>query len=152
MSGSVTGATVGLIPVGYDDMEKAMRTIDWGAAWTDEFLEDGVRVLAVGGDFSPAAGERLAAHIRGLAEAGEDAFVVDLVAVEAMDPRAMLPLLSAARELKSVDCRISVVFDPLLQVFAVEGLEDLYDVAVTREDAVAVIARRDPARPVGRSS
>lgn len=123
-----------------------MSTIDRGPAWTEELSEDGVRVIAVGSEFSPTIGERLAEHILGLAEAGEDAFVVDLVAVQAMDPRAILPLLSAARELRSGEGRVAVVFDPLLQVFAVEGLEDLYDVAVTREDAVARITRRDPAK------
>jgi hypothetical protein len=133
-------------------MEKLMRTINWGPAWTEESSEDGVRVLAVGGEFTPAAGERLAEHVLGLAEAGEDAFVIDLVAVEAMDPRAMVPILRAARELQSVAGRISVVFDPLLQVFAAEGLEDLYEVAVTREDALAGIRRRDPARSNGGST
>jgi hypothetical protein len=133
-------------------MEKAMRTINWGPASTEESFDDGVRVLAIGGEFTPAAGEQLAKHILGLAKAGEDAFVIDLVTVEAMDPRSMVPVLRAARELESVDGRISVVFDPLLQVFAAEGLEDLYDVAVTREDAVAGIRRRDPARSNGRST
>ena len=78
--------------------------------------------------------------------------MIDLVAVEEMDPRAMLPLLRASRELRRLGGRVSVVFDPLLQVSAVKGLEDLYDVAVTRGDAVAGIARRDPAGPSGRAS
>jgi hypothetical protein len=122
-----------------------MAPIVWGMHWTEELADGGVRVFAVSGEFTPAVSERLARRMSALAEAGEDAFVIDLVGVEAMDPRAMLPLLRAARELRSVGGRVTVVFDPLLQVFAVEGLEDLHDVAVTREDAVAGLARHDTA-------
>jgi hypothetical protein len=99
----------------------------------------------VGPAFTPTVGERLAQRISALAAAGEDAFVIDLVEVEAMDPRAMASIIGVSRALRSAGRRVSVVFDPLLQLFCAEGLEDLYDVAVTREDAVAAIARRDPA-------
>ena len=78
-------------------------------------------------------------------EALAEAEAWDLVAVVAMDPRTMIPLLRASRQVHSDGGRISAVFDPLLQLFAVEGLEDLFDVAVTREDAVAGIAQRGSA-------
>jgi hypothetical protein len=122
-----------------------MAPIVWGMHWTEELADGGVRVFAVSGEFTPAVSERLARRMSALAEAGEDAFVIDLVGAEPMDPRAMPPLLCAARELRPTGGRVSVVFDPLLQVFAVEGLEDLHDVAVTREDAIAGLARHDPA-------
>jgi hypothetical protein len=121
-----------------------MGPIVWGMGWTEELAEGDVRVLAVSGAFTPAVADRLARRIVALAETAGDAFVIDLVAVERMDPRAMLPLLRTARELQPPGTRISVVFDSLLQVFAVQGLEDLYDVAVTREDAIAGLARREP--------
>lgn len=119
-----------------------MRTINGEPAWTEEPAGHGVRVLAVRGQFTQPVGERLARRVLGLAATGEHAFVVDLAAVEAMDAQAMTPLLLAAREVRSGGGRISVVFDPLLQVFAVDGLEDLFDVAVTREEAVAGIMRQ----------
>jgi anti-anti-sigma regulatory factor len=125
------GATVG-----------SMRTINGAPAWTEEPADHGVRVLAVHGQFTQPVGERLARRVLGLVATGERAFVVDLAAVGAMDAQAMIPVLRAAREVRSAGGRISVVFDPLLQVFAVNGLEDLFDVAVTREDAVAGIMQQ----------
>jgi hypothetical protein len=71
--------------------------------------------------------------------------VIELVEAHAMDPQAMAALIGVARELRPAGGRVSVVFDPLLQGFCAEGLEDLYDAAVTRDDAVAWIVRRDPA-------
>ena len=128
-----------------------MQTIGWAPWWTEEVTDDRVRVVAVGAAFTPTVGERLAHRIRLLAAAGDDAFVIDLVEVQAMDPRAMAALIGVARELRPAGGRVSVVFDPLLQVFCAEGLEDLYDVAVTRDDAVAGIVRRNPATSSERS-
>jgi anti-anti-sigma regulatory factor len=119
-----------------------MQAINGEAAWTEEPADHGVNVFAVRGELTRAIGERLARRVLALASSGEHAFVVDLAAVGAMDARAMIPLLRAARVVRPGGGRISVVFDPLLQVFAVDGLEDLFDVAVTREDAVAGIAQR----------
>jgi anti-anti-sigma regulatory factor len=145
MLGPLVSATVLHAHMLSDDMEAAMRTINGGPGWTEELADHGVRVLAVRGQFTQAVGERMAQRLLGLASAGGRDFVVDLVAVVAMDPQAMIPLLRASRQVRSDGGRISVVFDPLLQVFAVEGLEDLFDVAVTREDAVAGIAQRGSA-------
>jgi ABC-type transporter Mla MlaB component len=118
-----------------------MQTINGEPAWTEETADDGVNVFAVHGELTRAVAERLARRVLGLASSGEHAFVVDLAAVGAMDARAMIPLLRAARVVHPDGGRVSVVFDPLLQVFAVDGLEALFDVAVTREDAVAGIAQ-----------
>jgi hypothetical protein len=134
------------------DTEKAMETIEWRESWTEEVTDNGVRVLALGPAFTPTVAERLAERISALAASGEDAFVIDLVEVQAMDPRAMASVIGVSRALRSAGSRVSVVFDPLLQLFCAEGLEDLYDVAVTREDAVAGIARRDPAASSQHSS
>ena len=119
-----------------------MQTINGEPAWTEEPADHGVNVFAVRGELTQAIGERLARRVLAFASRGEHAFVVDLAAVGAMDARAMIPLLRAARVVHPDGGRVSVVFDPLLQVFAVDGLEALFDLAVTREDAVAGIAQR----------
>jgi len=105
----------------------------------------GVDVLVVDGSFDPAVGLRVARRILALADEGRRAFVVDLSAAT-VDPRAMIPLVRVARQLERSGVRISVVFDSLLAVFTAPGLEALYDVAVTREDAIDRVLRQ-PARP-----
>jgi anti-anti-sigma regulatory factor len=98
--------------------------------------EADVEVLGVAGLFDRIEAEQVRDRIIALAARGQRRFVVDLANVEAMAPQAMTPLLQAARRLQPDDGRVSVVFDPFLTVFAAEGLEDLFDVAVTREDAL----------------
>jgi len=112
-----------------------------GSEWTEEPAAEGVALLGLHREVNPPKGERLAQRILELAAAGGRAFIVDLSAVDALDPRAMTPLLRAARRLRPEGVRVSVVFDTLLTVFTVEGLNELYDVAVTREDALARISR-----------
>jgi hypothetical protein len=75
-----------------------MRTINGRPAWTEEPAGLGVNVLAVRGELTWATGERLARRVLALASTGQHAFVVDLATVGAMDARAMIPLLHAARE------------------------------------------------------
>lgn len=103
-----------------------------GSEWTEEPAAEGVALLGLHREVNPPKGERLAQRILELAAAGGRAFI---------DPRAMTPLLRAARRLRPEGVRVSVVFDTLLTVFTVEGLDELYDVAVTREDALARISR-----------
>lgn len=98
--------------------------------------ESEVEVLAVSGVFDRIQAGQLRDRIVALAHSGGRRFVVDLSRVEVMTPEMISPLREAARRLEPVGGRVSIVFDPLLTVFAAEGLEDLYDVAVTREDAV----------------
>jgi anti-anti-sigma factor len=103
---------------------------------TEEAREAGVEVLTVGGAFDGIEAESLRDLITELAGQGERRFVVDLSHVTAMAPEAMAPLLDAASRIEGNDGRVSVIFDPFLTVFAADGLDALFDVAVTREDAL----------------
>ena len=111
------------------------------AAWT-EYPAISVRVLQVRPVFDAVAAERLARRIVYLAAGGERAIVVDLSGIEAVGAEAVAPLVAAARRVEADGVRISVVFDTLLQTFAMPGIEAFYDVAVTAQDAVARLARR----------
>lgn len=68
-----------------------------GSEWTEEPAAEGVALLGLHREVNPPKGERLAQRILELAAAGGRAFIVDLSAVDALDPRAMTPLLRAAR-------------------------------------------------------
>ena len=105
-------------------------------AWTEERQGRDLQLLSVSERFPAAAGEELAGRIIQLAEQGTRAFVVDLSEVGVLDPRAVLPLVREARRLGARGVPISVVFDPLLLVFQVPGVDAFYDVAVTAEDAI----------------
>jgi hypothetical protein len=72
---------------------------------------------------------------------------VDLSTAEAVDPSAMTPLVRICVDLESSGVRVSVVLDSALAIFAVDGRDAFFDVAVTRQDAVARLSRQ-PARPL----
>jgi len=109
--------------------------------WT-EYPASAARVLEVQPGFDAGAGERLAQRIIELAAGGQQDVVVDLSRLESVGPDAVAPLMAVARRLEAAGVRISVVFDSLLQVFAMPGIEAFSDVAVTAPDAVARLARR----------
>ena len=106
--------------------------------------DDGARevdVFAVRGVFYEAAGSRVAQRIHDLARQGRHAFVIDLATADDVDPSALTPVFSECAELEADSGRISVVMDSRLAVFVASGREALYDIAVTRQDAVARIFR-----------
>ena len=108
--------------------------------WT-EYSATHARVLEVRPVFDAGTGQRLAQRIVELAAGGQRAVVVDLSGLEAVGPDAIAPVVAAARRLEAEGVRISVVFDSLLQVFAMPGIDAFFDVAVTAQDAVARLAR-----------
>lgn len=114
------------------------------AAWT-EYPATPARVLQVRPVFDAGAGERLVQRIVELAASGQQAIVVDLSGIEAVGADAIAPLVAAARRLDARGVRISVVFDSLLQLFAMPGIDAFFDVEVTAQDAVARLARREAA-------
>jgi anti-anti-sigma regulatory factor len=109
--------------------------------WT-EYPATPARVLQVRPVFDAGAGERLAQRIVELATGGQQAIIVDLSGIEAVGPDAIAPVVAAARRLDAEGVRIAVVFDSLLQVFAMPGIDAFFDVAVTAHDAVARLARQ----------
>lgn len=110
------------------------------ATWT-EHTAPAALLLRVRDPFAAVEGERLAQRIVGLAGQGQDAFVVDLSGLLAASPEAMAPVVDAARRLHAAGVRISVVFDSLLQVCCTPGIEELFDVAVTAQDALERLSR-----------
>jgi hypothetical protein len=109
------------------------------AAGNDDGAHD-VDVFGVRGVFDEAAGTRVAQRIHDLARQGRHAFVIDLASADDVDPSALTPVFSVCAELEPDGGRISVVMDSRLAVFEASGREALYDVAVTRQDAVARIS------------
>jgi hypothetical protein len=83
----------------------------------------------------------VAQRILDLTRYGRRAFVIDLAGADDVDPNARMPVFTVCAQLEPDGGRISVVMDSRLAVFAASGREALYDVAVTREDAVARILR-----------
>jgi anti-anti-sigma factor len=102
----------------------------------EEIHEAGAEVLVAFGEFDHERAIAIEQRIAELAARGVHRFVVDLSHVDAIAPEAVAPLLEAARRREPENGRVSVVFDPFLTVFAVDGLDDLFDVAVTRDDAL----------------
>ena len=100
-----------------------------------------VDVFNFRGAFDEPAARRVAERILDLAGRGRRAFVIDLEGADDVEPRALTRIFSTCAQLEPDGGRISVVMDARLTVFGVEGREALYDVAVTRDDAVARILR-----------
>ena len=102
-------------------------------------------VFALRGPLDVPAGRCLARRIVELAEQGSRDFVIDLSTAEAVDPSAMESLVPICVDLESSRVRVSVVLASALAIFAADGRDAFFDVAVTREAAVARLSRQ-PAR------
>lgn len=110
-------------------------------------LDDGaVALIVVHGELdlftAPELRERLRAHL----EADDVDLVVDLAACAFVDASGCQALLRAARRLGARGGRLAIVStDPgNARVFTVMGLDELFPIAGTREDAVAALRRPSP--------
>ena len=106
-------------------------------AWSEKANALGIHVFTVGPRLRMFGAEQLAGRIMQLASEGSRNFIVDLSPTEDVDVRALAPLVGVAGELGERHGRLSIVLDPLLVIFQAEGLERLFEVAVTEEAAVA---------------
>jgi len=115
----------------------AVATPTLETVWSEKTNALGIHVFTVGPRLRIFGAERLAGRIMQLASEGGRDFIVDLSPTEDVDVRALAPLVGVAGELRERHGRLSIVLDPLLVIFQAEGLERLFEVAVTEEAAVA---------------
>lgn len=111
----------------------------WDARFEVENLDDSTRVIGVSGEVDLANAGVLDDHIDQATRDGIHTLVVDLTLAEHLDSSALAKLLSARQHLLGVGAEFGIVVPEgrLRRTFEIRGLEGLFTLAETREDALA---------------
>ena len=115
-----------------------MRAV-WEARFEVENLDDSTRVIGVSGEVDLANAGVLDDHIDQATRDGVQILVVDLTRAEHLDSSALAKLLSARQHLLGVGAGFGLVVPSgrLRRTFEIRGLDGLFTLAETREDALA---------------
>lgn len=103
-----------------------------------EAVRDGIPVLAVKGEIDVSTAPELRERLLAAAESGQTVVVVDLSDVSFVDSTALGVLVSGVKRFRSVggDLRLVVTRPHISKVLEITGLNDVFAIYVTAEDAV----------------
>jgi anti-sigma B factor antagonist len=106
----------------------------------EEALPDGTPVLAVTGDLDLFTAPEFREHLGACAEAGRGRVVVDFRGASFIDSSGAAALLQV-RRLHREDARLVIVNrNPgIARIFEVMGLDELFTIVATRDEAAAVL-------------
>ena len=99
---------------------------------------EGTAVLAVQGEVDVSTAPELRERLLALAEAGRTVAVVDLSDVSFVDSTALGVLVSGVKRLRSAggDLRLVVTQPRISKVFEITGLNDVFRIYLSAEEAV----------------
>ena len=108
----------------------------------DDSTPAGWTVLAVRGEIDVAAAPGLREQLIALIEDGTDRLLVDLEGVDFIDSTGLGVLVGAVRRARAADGDVRLVCtnSRLRKVFDVTGLDEVFVIADTVDDAVAMAA------------
>jgi anti-sigma B factor antagonist len=100
---------------------------------------DGYTVISPQGEIDFATGPALKEAITDALVAGKTHLVVDLLAVEFIESTGLGALIGGRRRARALDGSLSLVCaeNPVLKVFRVTGLDKVFEIYETVEDATA---------------
>jgi anti-anti-sigma factor len=108
----------------------------------DELDVDGVPVLTVHGDIDIGTAPRLCWRIDEARRKWIRALVLDLIETDFCDSTGLRALAGAERELAAQRARMAVVVPatgPVARLFDVAGAHELFQVHLTRDEAIAAL-------------
>jgi anti-sigma B factor antagonist len=99
---------------------------------------DGWMVVAASGEIDVAAAPELRERLAGLIDEGTHRIVVDLEQVDFIDSTGLGVLVGAVRRARNADgdLRLVCTNSRILKVFGVTGLDEVFTICPTVEDAV----------------
>jgi anti-sigma B factor antagonist len=105
----------------------------------DVVRRDGSTVLRPQGDLDHATADQLRAAVTEVLVAGDLHVVVDLLGVDFIDSTGLGALVGGRRRALALNGRFGLVCadDHLLRVFAVTGLDKVFDISATVDEATA---------------
>lgn len=103
---------------------------------------DGWTVLTASGEIDVAAAPTLREQLTGIIEGGTNRLVVDLEDVDFIDSTGLGVLVGAVRRARNAegDLRLVCTNARILKVFDVTGLDEVFAIAGSVDDAVAMAA------------
>ncbi len=108
------------------------------------------RVVAVSGEIDLFTAPELKAALSETIDSGGSRIVVDLTETTFLDSTALGVLIGAVKRLRSGDGRLTIVNvdDNIAKTFQITGLDQIFPMSATREDAIkALDADEAPASP-----
>lgn len=110
---------------------------------SEEVLDDGVEVIAVGGEVDYEVSPQLKQQIFGRVNGGCRHLLIDLSEAEFIDSTAIGVLVAGHKQLRELGGTLAVVcFDSNVRnIFEIIGLENELSIHSSRDDAVSAFAR-----------
>jgi anti-sigma B factor antagonist len=108
---------------------------------TQDQIDDERHVIAVAGEIDLFTAPEMKAALGEALEAGRTRIVVDLSETTFLDSTALGVLIGAVKRLRSRDGRLTIVnVDPnIAKTFEITGLDQIFTIRATREEAVAAL-------------
>jgi anti-sigma B factor antagonist len=117
---------------------------------SQESLDGERQVIAVRGEIDLFTAPEMKAALSEAIESGHSRIVVDLTDTTFLDSTALGVLIGAIKRLRSRDGRLTIVNvdDSIAKTFEITGLDQIFPISSTREDAIkALDANEAPASP-----
>jgi anti-sigma B factor antagonist len=110
-------------------------------ALTEESLDDVRHVVAVRGEIDLFTAPELKATLVGALDAGKSRLVVDLSETTFLDSTALGVLIGTVKRLRTRDGALTIVNvdQNIAKTFEITGLDQIFTIAATREEAVAAL-------------
>jgi anti-anti-sigma factor len=110
---------------------------------SEELLDDGVQVIAVGGEVDFAVSPQLKQQIVSRVHAGRRHVIIDLSEAEFIDSTAIGVIVAGHNQLRQVGGTLTVVcfHEHIRNIFEIVGLENTLSIHRSRDDAVSALAR-----------
>jgi anti-sigma B factor antagonist len=106
-----------------------------------ESLDSDRHVVAVSGEIDLFTAPELKASLSESIESGHSRIVVDLTDTTFLDSTALGVLIGAVKRLRSRDGRLTIVNvdDNIAKTFEITGLDQIFPISSTREDAIKAL-------------
>ena len=110
---------------------------------TDESLDDTTHLIAVRGEVHVSTAPEFSERLNDAIATGKTGVVIDMTDVEFIDSTGLSVLLNALRRVTRQQGSLAlVVSNPtVLRLFEITRLDSTFDIARTREDAIARVQR-----------
>ena len=114
---------------------------------TPQAIDDQRQVIAVAGEIDLFTAPQLKSAIGEAIDEGRTLIAVDLTDTTFLDSTALGVLIGAVKRLRTRDGRLTLVnIDPnIAKTFEITGLDQIFAICSTREEAVAALDAEEPA-------
>src|SRR6059036_2906617 len=118
-------------------------------ALTEDPLDADRHVVAVRGEIDLFTAPELKQKLTDAIEGGKSRIVVDLTDTTFLDSTALGVLIGAVKRLRSRDGRLTIVNvdENIAKTFEITGLDQIFPISATRDEAIKALADEAPASP-----